>query len=312
MALPKLVLRLPLYTVLVLIRRGERKADHRIRESEVTMKKKLLTSITGIAMSAAMIVSGCAGTANSASSASNKNSVVQEAGAENASGQSADQTAGQSADQSADQTAGQSADQSADQAGGQSADQTAGQSADQSADQSTAELKTVEPSAYAGQTVYGKVTAVNGSDVTVTLGTMKKKSKKSTTESDSAKDTVAEDAAAVEDKSTAEDTSAADKTSENGNAASDSQGSSDSGTETTGKSDKEKSQGSGKKKKSPFTSSGEQMTVTIPDGLTETEIKEGKILKLTLDDSGTVTSVEVKSKSKSSSGSGSNKNTTSI
>ena len=272
MALPKLVLRLPLYTVLVLIRRGERKADHRIRESEVTMKKKLLTSITGIAMSAAMIVSGCAGTANSASSASNKNSVVQEAGAENASGQSADQ----------------------------------------SADQSTAELKTVEPSAYAGQTVYGKVTAVNGSDVTVTLGTMKKKSKKSTTESDSAKDTVAEDAAAVEDKSTAEDTSAEDKTSENGNAASDSQGSSDSGTETTGKSDKEKSQGSGKKKKSPFTSSGEQMTVTIPDGLTETEIKEGKILKLTLDDSGTVTSVEVKSKSKSSSGSGSNKNTTSI
>lgn len=290
MALPKLVLRLPLYTVLVLIRRGERKADHRIRESEVTMKKKLLTSITGIAMSAAMIVSGCAGTANSASSASNKNSVVQEAGAENASGQSADQ--------SADQTAGQSADQSADQAGGQSADQ--------SADQSTAELKTVEPSAYAGQTVYGKVTAVNGSDVTVTLGTMKKKSKKSTTESDSAKDTVAADAAA------AEDTSAADKTSENGNAASDSQGSSDSGTETTGKSDKEKSQRSGKKKKSPFTSSGEQMTVTIPDGLTETEIKEGKILKLTLDDSGTVTSVEVKSKSKSSSGSGSNKNTTSI
>ena len=284
MALPKLVLRLPLYTVLVLIRRGERKADHRIRESEVTMKKKLLTSITGIAMSAAMIVSGCAGTANSASSASNKNSVVQEAGAENASGQSADQ----------------------------SADQAGGQSADQSADQSTAELKTVEPSAYAGQTVYGKVTAVNGSDVTVTLGTMKKKSKKSTTESDSAKDTVAEDAAAVEDKSTAEDTSAADKTSENGNAASDSQGSSDSGTETTGKSDKEKSQGSGKKKKSPFTSSGEQMTVTIPDGLTETEIKEGKILKLTLDDSGTVTSVEVKSKSKSSSGSGSNKNTTSI
>ena len=280
MALPKLVLRLPLYTVLVLIRRGERKADHRIRESEVTMKKKLLTSITGIAMSAAMIVSGCAGTANSASSASNKNSVVQEAGAENASGQSADQTAGQSADQSADQ--------------------------------STAELKTVEPSAYAGQTVYGKVTAVNGSDVTVTLGTMKKKSKKSTTESDSAKDTVAEDAAAVEDKSTAEDTSAEDKTSENGNAASDSQGSSDSGTETTGKSDKEKSQRSGKKKKSPFTSSGEQMTVTIPDGLTETEIKEGKILKLTLDDSGTVTSVEVKSKSKSSSGSGSNKNTTSI
>ena len=298
MALPKLVLRLPLYTVLVLIRRGERKADHRIRESEVTMKKKLLTSITGIAMSAAMIVSGCAGTANSASSASNKNSVVQEAGAENASGQSADQ--------SADQTAGQSADQSADQAGGQSADQAGGQSADQSADQSTAELKTVEPSAYAGQTVYGKVTAVNGSDVTVTLGTMKKKSKKSTTESDSAKDTVAADAAA------AEDTSAADKTSENGNAASDSQGSSDSGTETTGKSDKEKSQRSGKKKKSPFTSSGEQMTVTIPDGLTETEIKEGKILKLTLDDSGTVTSVEVKSKSKSSSGSGSNKNTTSI
>ena len=279
MALPKLVLRLPLYTVLVLIR-GERKADHRIRESEVTMKKKLLTSITGIAMSAAMIVSGCAGTANSASSASNKNSVVQEAGAENASGQSADQAGGQSADQSADQ--------------------------------STAELKTVEPSAYAGQTVYGKVTAVNGSDVTVTLGTMKKKSKKSTTESDSAKDTVAADAAAAEDKSTAEDTSAEDKTSENGNAASDSQGSSDSGTETTGKSDKEKSQGSGKKKKSPFTSSGEQMTVTIPDGLTETEIKEGKILKLTLDDSGTVTSVEVKSKSKSSSGSGSNKNTTSI
>ena len=292
MALPKLILRLPLYTVLVLIRRGERKADHRIRESEVTMKKKLLTSITGIAMSAAMIVSGCAGTANSASSASNKNSVVQEAGAENAAGQSADQTAGQSADQSADQAGGQSADQSA--------------------DQSTAELKTVEPSAYAGQTVYGKVTAVNGSDVTVTLGTMKKKSKKSTTESDSAKDTVAADAAAAEDKSTAEDTSAADKTSENGNAASDSQGSSDSGTETTGKSDKEKSQGSGKKKKSPFTSSGEQMTVTIPDGLTETEIKEGKILKLTLDDSGTVTSVEVKSKSKSSSGSGSNKNTTSI
>ena len=219
------------------------------------MKKKLLTSMTGIAMSAAMIVSGCAGTANSALSASDTNRVVQEAGTENAAGQSVDQ----------------------------SADQTAGQSADQSADQSTAELKTVEPSAYAGQTVYGKVTAVNGSDVTVTLGTMKKKSKKSTTESDSAKDTAAADKAAAEDKATAKDKAATDKTSANGN-----------------------------KKKSPFTSSGEQMTVAISDGLTETEIKEGKILKLTLDDSGTVTSVEVKSKSKSSSGSGTNTNTTSI
>ena len=210
------------------------------------MKKKLLASLTGIALSAAIVVSGCAGTANTASAASDEKSVVQEAGAENA--------AGEAADQAADQTAGQAVDQSA----------------GESADQSTAELKTVEPSAYAGQTVYGKVTAVNGSDVTVTLGTMKKKSKKSTTESDSAKDTAAAD------------TTAEDKTSEKG-----------------------------KKKKSPFTSNGEQMTVTISDGLTEAEIKEGKILKLTLDDSGTVTSVEVKSKSKSRSGSGSKTGTSS-
>ena len=230
-----------------------------IRESEATMKKKLLASLTGIAMSAAVIVSGCAGTTSSAAENGTK-SVVQEAGAENAGNQAAEQPSGQAPSQPAEQPSGQAQEQAPGQA----------------AEQATVELKTVEPSAYAGQTVYGKVTAVNGSEVTVSLGTVKKKSKKtterSTTNGNAAEESAKTDGAAAENK-------------------------------TAGKLDK--SQGKGKQKKSPFTASGEQMTVTISDGLTEKEIKEGNILKLTLDDSGTVTSVEVKSKSKGRSGGGS-------
>ena len=214
------------------------------------MKKKLLASLTGIAMSAAVIVSGCAGTTSSAAENGTK-SVVQEAGAENAGNQAAEQPSGQAQEQA------------------------------------PAELKTVEPSAYAGQTVYGKVTAVNGSEVTVSLGTVKKKSKK-TTESSTTNGNAAEESAKTDD-------SAAEESAKTDGAAAE--------NKTAGKPDK--SQGKGKQKKSAFTASGEQMTVTISDGLTEKEIKEGNILKLTLDDSGTVTSVEVKSKSKGRSGGGS-------
>ena len=249
------------------------------------MKKKLLASLTGIAMSAAVIVSGCAGTTSSAAENGTK-SVVQEAGAENAGDQAAGQPSGQAAEQPAGQPSGQAAEQPADQPSGQAAEQA------------TVELKTVEPSTYAGQTVYGKVTAVNGSEVTVSLGTMKKKSKK-TTESSTTNGNAAEESAKTDDSAAEEsaktDDSAAEESAKTDGAAAE--------NKTAGKPDK--SQGKGKQKKSPFTASGEQMTVTISDGLTEKEIKEGNILKLTLDDSGTVTSVEVKSKSKGRSGGGS-------
>ena len=36
------------------------------------------------------------------------------------------------------------------------------------------------------------------------------------------------------------------------------------------------------------------MTVTIPEGLTDTEIKEGSVLSITLDEAGNVSAVEVK------------------
>lgn len=254
------------------------------------MKKKLLTSLTGIAMSAAVIISGCAGTTSSAAENGTKG-VVQEAGTENAANQTADQTTGQAADQTADQTAGQKTDQPSGQA----------------ADEAAAELKTVEPSAYAGQTVYGKVTAVNGSEVTVSLGTMKKKSKKTQTGAATEDGTAAEEsakseAAAADESAKTEGAAAEESTTADGTAAED---------KTSKKSDKGQSQGKGKQKKSPFTANGEQMTVTIADGITEKEIKEGNILKLTLDNSGAVTAVEVKSKSGSRNGGGSKTDTSS-
>lgn len=58
-----------------------------------------------------------------------------------------------------------------------------------------------------------------------------------------------------------------------------------------------------KGKKRPFTSSGEQMTVTIPDSLSDVEIKENYVLAITFDENGNVTAVEVKSKGRNKSGS---------
>ena len=56
-------------------------------------------------------------------------------------------------------------------------------SKDSASAETPAELRTVDPSAYAGQTVDGKVTAISGSQVTVTLGTFKEKSNKNSSDS---------------------------------------------------------------------------------------------------------------------------------
>jgi hypothetical protein len=56
-----------------------------------------------------------------------------------------------------------------------------------------------------------------------------------------------------------------------------------------------------KKKKSRFTASDEQMTITIPESLSGIEIKEKYVLAITLDDNGSVTALEVASKGHSKS-----------
>ena len=50
------------------------------------------------------------------------------------------------------------------------------------------------------------------------------------------------------------------------------------------------------KRRSHFKKNGEQMTVTIPDSLSEMEIREGYVLAVTLDDSGAAAGVELTSK----------------
>ena len=170
------------------------------------MKRKLIVSLTGIAMSLALAVTGCAG--------------------------------------------------------------TTGKSKGGDSDETTADLKTVEPGAYAGKTVYGKVISISDSQITVSLGTYNKDASKDTSVTQTS---VTGDAAEVIDTAASSDDNSTDTSAEN--------------TETKSK-----------KKKSRFTANGEQMTVTIPESLADTEIKEKYVLSITLDEQGNVAAIEVVSK----------------
>ena len=143
-----------------------------------------------------------------------------------------------------------------------------------SSEEATAALKTVEPSTYAGQTVYGKVTAINDSQITVTLGTYNKEASVTQTSAATEETELTDAVATTTDQN-------ADPTAESAHA----------GT---------------KKKKSRFTASDEQMIITIPESLAGIEIKEKYVLAITLDDSGSVTALEVASKGHSKSKSASN------
>ena len=135
-------------------------------------------------------------------------------------------------------------------------------------DETIADLKTVEPGAYAGQTVYGKVISISDSQITVSLGTYNKDASKDTSVTQTS---VTGDAAEVIDTAASSDDNSTDTSAEN--------------TETKSK-----------KKKSRFTANGEQMTVTIPESLADTEIKEKYVLSITLDEQGNVAAIEVVSK----------------
>ena len=116
--------------------------------------------------------------------------------------------------------------------------------------------------------MYGKVISITDSQITVSLGTYNKDASKDTSVTQTS---VTEDAAEVIDTAASSDDNITDTSAEN--------------TETKSK-----------KKKSRFTANGEQMTVTIPESLADTEIKEKYVLAITLDDQGNVTEIEVVSK----------------
>ena len=193
------------------------------------MKRKLIVSLTGIAMSLALAVTGCAGTTGTTGTARAAGAAASETDTRTVQGNSADSNANSDA---------------------------------------SADLKTVEPGAYAGQTVYGKVISISDSQITVSLGTYNKDASKDTSVTQTS---VTEDAAEVIDTAASSDDNSTDKSAEN--------------TETKSK-----------KKKSRFTANGEQMTVTIPESLADTEIKEKYVLSITLDEQGNVAEIEVVSK----------------
>ena len=271
------------------------------------MKRKIIVTLTGITMSAMLITTGCAGSTGAAT-ASQTTSQAENTVAADQSGDSA-QTENTESTNKTDKSAQADAAGQPDASGNAESNsssakkQKPGSSTEKpgASAETTEELKTVEPSAYAGQTVYGKVTAINDSQVTVTLGTYKEKHKNSSsgsgttdsntndsgaTDSNTA-DTKANNPGATDSNANTPSTSTAPIAPANGNA-----GIAEASKEKTG-------QG----KKSHFTSSGEQMTVTIPDSLSGVEIKENYVLSITLDESGNVTAVEVKSKGRSKSGS---------
>lgn len=260
------------------------------------MKKKLIVSLTGIAMSMAIAATGCASaTGTAGEQVSSTKSAVQ---AEISSGEA--EQAAETADQTTE-SAGAVAENGASEKHRKqkpSHEQNDGQESSDAA----AELTTVEPSAYAGQTVCGKVTAIDGAQVTVSLGTISQKSKSSGAPKAPAEGAPAEGApteeAPTEGESTGAETSgsAQNLSTKTGNASviqltneGEASGA-DSTTSATPKAERK----NGHKKKSPFKANGEQMTVTIPEGHTDTEIKEGSVLSITLDESGNVSAVEVK------------------
>ena len=141
-------------------------SDRTIRESEATMKRRILVTLTGIAMSAVLITTGCAGLSGAATASPATSQTESSASSGQADSSAQTDDAGLS-----DQAA--SADNK-DASGNPEGRSSSGKKSKDSASAETpAELRTVDPSAYAGQTVNGKVTAINGSQVTVTLGTFK-------------------------------------------------------------------------------------------------------------------------------------------
>lgn len=262
----KLPLRLPLYTDLVQTK-GGKASDHTIRESEVTMKRKLIVTLTGIAMSMALAVTGCAGTTGAAGTSGSASSEIN---TQTAKGDSTDaKTPSDSSQDTTEANASKNKLKEGTTDGSGTGKPSGKKPKGSSSEEATAALKTVEPSTYAGQTVYGKVTAINDSQITVTLGTYNKEA--SVTQTSAA----TEDAAMTDAVATTTDQNA-DPTAE----------SADAGT---------------KKKKSRFTASDEQMTITIPESLAGIEIKEKYVLAITLDDNGSVTALEVASKGHSKS-----------
>ena len=250
------------------------------------MKKKLIVSLTGIAMSMAIAATGCASaTGTAGEQVSSTKSAVQ---AEISSGEA--EQAAETADQTTE-SAGAVAENGASEKHRKqkpSHEQNDGQESSDAA----AELTTVEPSAYAGQTVCGKVTAIDGAQVTVSLGTISQKSKSS-----GAPKAPAEGAPAEGESTGAETSGSAQNLSTKTGNASVIQLTNEgeaSGTDSTTSATPKAERKNGHKKKSPFKANGEQMTVTIPEGLTDTEIKEGSVLSITLDEAGNVSAVEVK------------------
>lgn len=266
----KLPLRLPLYTDLVQTK-GGKASDHTIRESEVTMKRKLIVTLTGIAMSMALAVTGCAGTTGAAGTSGSASSETntQTAKRDSTDAKTPSDSQQDTAEANASKNKPKEGTTDGSDSGKPSGNKPEKRSGKGNSEEATAALKTVEPSTYAGQTVYGKVTAINDSQITVTLGTYNKEA--SVTQTSAA----TEEAELTDAVATTTDQNA-DPTAE----------SADAGT---------------KKKKSRFTASDEQMTITIPESLASIEIKEKYVLAITLDDSGSVTALEVASKGHSKS-----------
>ena len=262
----KLPLRLPLYTGLVQTK-GGKASDHTIRESEVTMKRKLIVTLTGIAMSMALAVTGCAGTTGAAGTSGSASSEIN---TQTAKGDSTDaKTPSDSSQDTTEANASKNKPKEGTTDGSSTGKPSGKKSKGSSSEEATAALKTVEPSTYAGQTVYGKVTAINDSQITVTLGTYNKEASVTQTSAATEETELTDAVATTTDQN-------ADPTAE----------SADAGT---------------KKKKSRFTASDEQMTITIPESLAGIEIKEKYVLAITLDDNGSVTALEVASKGHSKS-----------
>ena len=142
---------------------------------------------------------------------------------------------------------------------------------------------------------YGKVTAVNGSELTVSLGEFTKKEKTSsdsgTTDESAAKSKKRTDSSS--DSGTDSGTSAKKKTSDS----STDTDSTSSGTAESGK----KRKGKGGHKGS-FTENGTTLTVKLTDSVTiekkgqaaeVSDISEGDMIKLVYDDSGNLTGVKL-------------------
>lgn len=231
------------------------------------MKRKLIVTLTGIAMSMALAVTGCAGTTGAAGTSGSASSEIN---TQTAKGDSTDaKTPSDSSQDTTEANASKNKPKEGTTDGSGTGKPSGKKPKGSSSEEATAALKTVEPSTYAGQTVYGKVTAINDSQITVTLGTYNKEASVTQTSAATEETELTDALATTTDQN-------ADPTAE----------SADAGT---------------KKKKSRFTASDEQMTITIPESLASIEIKEKYVLAITLDDNGSVTALEVASKGHSKS-----------